>query len=125
VRDETGRSCGTLKVAVKWRKPLRPGGRQLGPNALTATETELLISRFSKQKDGQVKAQFWSSVLDTSTSRETELIDTGCFRPFEVFVPCGWQCCCSTLLMSCCDTHCLGIVDIWQFVRAATCCTQL
>jgi hypothetical protein len=55
VRDETGRSCGTLKVTVKWRKPLRPGGRHLGPNALTATETELLISRFSKQKDGQVR----------------------------------------------------------------------
>jgi hypothetical protein len=55
VRDETGRSCGTLKVSVKWRRPLRPGGRHLGPNALTATETELLISRFSKQKDGQVR----------------------------------------------------------------------
>jgi hypothetical protein len=55
VRDETGRSCGTLKVTIKWRKPLRPGGRHLGPNALTATETELLISRFSKQKDGQVR----------------------------------------------------------------------
>ena len=54
VKDETGKSCGTLKVSVRWRKPLKLGGRQLGPNALTATETDDIMARFSPQKDGQV-----------------------------------------------------------------------
>ncbi|KAG5181255.1 hypothetical protein JKP88DRAFT_241524 [Tribonema minus] len=53
--DEAGCKRGTVRVAVRWRRPLRPGGRDLGPNALTAREVEDLMARFSPHKDGQVR----------------------------------------------------------------------
>ena len=56
VIDETGRVTGKLSVRARWRKPLKAGGaRVLGPNALTATETEDLMSRFSPRRDCQVR----------------------------------------------------------------------
>lgn len=56
LKDEAGSQCGTVKVAVRWRRPLRHGGRDLGPNALTAIEVEDVMARFSPHKDGQVNA---------------------------------------------------------------------
>ncbi|CAM9663651.1 unnamed protein product, partial [Chrysoparadoxa australica] len=52
--NEVGAEAGSMRVTVRWKKPLKLV-TDVGPSGLSGVDVEELISRFSPHKDGQVR----------------------------------------------------------------------